>query len=145
MRPNLVFTSTNNQSNAEPAQITPTPMQASCGESNMQIGFEASELSESSIERIDEIQERNLIEEKLKLKKLIKSKQSVQRVFSIRGNNLGDQNQSFDQSNPIVMQMTPRGRSSRQKIKLELLVNNESLNASDVRQGGNNRISTPSS
>ena len=50
----LVFTSTNNQNNDDQAQITPTPMQASCGESNMQLGFEASEQSESSIERIEE-------------------------------------------------------------------------------------------
>ena len=43
--------------------------------------------------------------------------------------------------------MTPRGRRSRQKIKFELLVNefNESLNTSEMRQGGYGQNSTPSS
>ena len=72
----------------------------------MQLGFEASELSESSIERMSETQERKLVKQKLKLKKLIKSKQSVKRVFSMNERNLqnlADQNQSCDINNAVVM------------------------------------------
>lgn len=71
----------------------------------MQLGFEASELSESSVERIEETQERKLVKQKLKLKKLIKSKKSVKKVFSINENNVAfaDQNQSFDINNAVVM------------------------------------------
>ena len=59
--------------------------------------------------------------------------------------NLADQNQSCEINNAVVM--TPRGRRSRQKIKFELLVNefNESLNTSDMKQGGYGQNTTPSS
>ena len=69
----------------------------------MQLGFEASEVSSSSLERMEETRERKLVKQKLKLKKLIISKHSVKRAFNINGNNLADQNQSFDLSNAIAV------------------------------------------